>query len=242
MCVYIYICIYIYISAMNASHQYKVRNMAFVCGCGCVYVCVYIYIYVCIYMYIYIYMQKHVCMHMKQIVDGVSRALGVAALLKYVHTYKAWYQVLFAQLRRHTYEYLHAYMHTMQMVDVVSCALGVATANHEDPDLHIYIHTYIHTIQMVDVVPRALGVATANHEDPNRQFATIIIPACSPIPEGGLAVTSSFGTSRDNQTGADIEICEVCMHVYMCMYGRQFDTNNVLACPEMYVHVCIHIA
>ncbi|KAJ1482721.1 heat shock protein 70kD, peptide-binding domain-containing protein [Baffinella frigidus] len=25
---------------------------------------------------------------------------------------------------------------------------------------------------------------------------------------GGLIVTSSFGTSRDNQTGADIEICE----------------------------------
>ncbi|EKX48806.1 heat shock protein 70-like protein [Guillardia theta CCMP2712] len=65
-----------------------------------------------------------------------------------------------------------------------------------------------HQYQMVDVVPRALGVATANHEDPSRQFTTIIIPACSPIPEGGLIVTSSFGTSRDNQTGADIEICE----------------------------------
>jgi len=65
-----------------------------------------------------------------------------------------------------------------------------------------------HAYQMVDVVPRALGVATANHDDPNRQFATTIIPACSPIPEGGLSVTSSFGTSRDNQTGADIEICE----------------------------------
>jgi len=65
-----------------------------------------------------------------------------------------------------------------------------------------------HAYHMVDVVPRALGVATANHDDPNRQFATIIIPACSPIPEGGLIVTSSFGTSRDNQTGADIEICE----------------------------------
>uniref|UniRef100_A0A7S0Y1A8 Heat shock protein 70 n=2 Tax=Hemiselmis andersenii TaxID=464988 RepID=A0A7S0Y1A8_HEMAN len=65
-----------------------------------------------------------------------------------------------------------------------------------------------HAYRMVDVVPRALGVATANHEDPNKQFATIIIPACSPIPEGGLSVTSSFGTSRDEQTGADIEICE----------------------------------
>lgn len=65
-----------------------------------------------------------------------------------------------------------------------------------------------HQYQMVDVVPRALGVATANHEDPTRQFTTIIIPACSPIPPGGLMVTSSFGTSRDNQTGADIEICE----------------------------------
>jgi molecular chaperone DnaK (HSP70) len=65
-----------------------------------------------------------------------------------------------------------------------------------------------HAYQMVDVVPRALGVATANHEDPARQFTTVIVPACSPIPEGGLIVTSSFGTSRDNQTGADIEICE----------------------------------
>uniref|UniRef100_A0A7S0MLZ7 Heat shock protein 70 n=1 Tax=Cryptomonas curvata TaxID=233186 RepID=A0A7S0MLZ7_9CRYP len=65
-----------------------------------------------------------------------------------------------------------------------------------------------HQYQMTDVVPRALGVATANHEDPTRQFTTTIIPACSPIPIGGLCVTSSFGTSRDNQTGADIEICE----------------------------------
>jgi len=65
-----------------------------------------------------------------------------------------------------------------------------------------------HAYHMVDVVPRALGVATANHDDPNRQFATTIIPACSPIPEQGLLITSSFGTSRDNQTGADIELCE----------------------------------
>jgi len=65
-----------------------------------------------------------------------------------------------------------------------------------------------HAYHMVDVVPRALGVATANHEDPMRQFTTVIVPACSPIPAGGLIVTSSFGTSRDNQTGADIEICE----------------------------------
>mmetsp|Transcript_12024 Transcript_12024/g.28074 ORF Transcript_12024/g.28074 Transcript_12024/m.28074 type:complete len:548 (+) Transcript_12024:71-1714(+) len=65
-----------------------------------------------------------------------------------------------------------------------------------------------HAYQMVDVVPRALGVATANHDDPNKQFATTIIPACSPIPETGLLITSSFGTSRDNQTGADIELCE----------------------------------
>mmetsp|Transcript_32779 Transcript_32779/g.82665 ORF Transcript_32779/g.82665 Transcript_32779/m.82665 type:complete len:547 (+) Transcript_32779:67-1707(+) len=65
-----------------------------------------------------------------------------------------------------------------------------------------------HAYQMVDVVPRALGVATANHDDPNKQFATTIIPACSPIPEAGLLITSSFGTSRDNQTGADIELCE----------------------------------
>ena len=36
----------------------------------------------------------------------------------------------------------------------------------------------------------------------------MIVPACSPIPPDGLIVTSSFGTSRDNQTGADIEICE----------------------------------
>jgi len=65
-----------------------------------------------------------------------------------------------------------------------------------------------HAYHMVDVVPRALGVATANHEDPMRQFTTVIVPACSPIPPDGLIVTSSFGTSRDNQTGADIEICE----------------------------------
>ena len=65
-----------------------------------------------------------------------------------------------------------------------------------------------HAYQMVDVVPRALGVATANHEDPSRQFTTVIVPACSPIPEGGLIVTSSFG------------LC-LCVCVCVCVGGLE---------------------
>ena len=90
------------------------------------------------------------------------------------------------------------------MAGCIRVCIGVLQAPPADAAMHLCVMI----AQMVDVVPRALGVATANHEDPSKQFTTVIVPACSPIPEGGLIVTSSFGTSRDNQTGADIEICE----------------------------------
>eukprot|EP00960_Hanusia_phi_P045994 757554-Hanusia_phi.AAC.1 len=88
-----------------------------------------------------------------------------------------------------------------QMVDVVPRALGVATANHEDPS------------RQVRRTRRRRRRGGGRRRGRRRrkgckraalpcslQFTTIIIPACSPIPEGGLIVTSSFGTSRDNQT------------------------------------------
>lgn len=65
--------------------------------------------------------------------------------------------------------------------------------------------------QMVDVVPRALGVATANHDDPNRQFATTIIPACSPIPEDGESSCKFSDLLR--LIGTFLLLAECCGHL-----------------------------